>query len=1184
MNTSSPEATPGMTGHESEEKPRSSRARLIGIFLGAIGFIVLLLCGAIYYAYVNYLDPASLKRQVEENAGKALGMPVSVTEVSLRWPTITMTGLRVGDAASETQPFLEIGTVAATPDMFELLSGKVMLDSVFVSSVSAKLTRAADGTFVLPPSRTAVVAEKPAEQGVAIVFDVRTLPLRQLEIEQVHFFLNDLAGKKTYAAVMPRLAAKKSLTGSTLPVETSIEVEGLGTVALKGELQSSEKLQLQVRLDGVDIEKLRPLLPATVELPAGLGLANLSADIALTTSGSLSASNISLKCAPDIAVTGDFKADKLSPLQGSVSVALEPLPVKRLMELAGKYLPPMPDVKIDAGKLGGEIRFSITGGQIGDVSAWVKPRGLVVRHAMLPAPLKLAEGGLKYLDGSVEWEKLVAEIPGISVKSDRGKVNIEKMTGRGELSIRADVSVLASDLKKVVPKSVLSLKPEGTAVFTGSVDIDSNGPMLTGELVGDKLQGVPAAGMAPVKLEKVRLTLTGVSAKAGTIMIHECKGHALGMGVALLGSVKNGADPVFDLKANATADLAELKEALPIENALFKKQAKLSGTALLDASIGGSLKKLQPSGKLELKNADFELAARGVRITGISGVATIDPDRVNIDRLTANVFGGKLAIAGSLADYLGKPKVNASGTLQNTDLGEIRSLIAVTVPDFPADLGFNGRADLDVVIKGSADQPSFSGTAVLAGAGLNHPAILRPLKGIVGPIKFDQAGLTTEGLRMGWGSSTVRLAGRMESWSGFKMAFQYDVQPLDLTDIGAFFLVGTGYRAEGSGTGAGRISGPIAKIVVDGTAKLPSGKFEAPVSKGGANFKFPFTDLQAPFRFTDGILTVSGAKAKLFSGELTASGKVFVKETPIRFGFDTRMKSLQTEEFLSTNTTMKNVLKGGLDMNFVATGTTDGLNSLNGSSGLSMASGSYTAPPVAAQIFKALDSSQLTSGVIKSLQGHFAFKNGRMDSNDLVFKSPYGQLSYSGSVGLDTTLDGTANLVLPREICQNSKVLRDLVGNQPNLEIPVGVRGSLLSPSVTPQLDKLLKNAAKNKAKDALMDILGGGKKDQAPVASGTAAPAQTPEKKKPLQELGDILGGKIFGGKKKTQEQPVQQPAPATPEPAPAPASSTVDGAAPAPAPAPAPATASKPLSPEKQIKKDLKNIGKDLKNIFKF
>lgn len=1184
MTNNFPEAISETTSHENEEKPRSSRARLIGIFLGAIGFIVLLLCGAIYYAYVNYLDPAALKRQVEENAGKILGMPVSVADVSLRWPTITMTGLRVGDSASESLPLVEIGMVAATPDMFELLSGKVMLDSVFVSSVSVKLTRAADGTFVLPPSRTPAVGVTPTGKGAVIDLDVRGLPLRQLEIEQVRLTLNDLASKKTFAAVMPRFAVKKSLSGVALPLETEIAVDGFGTIALKGELQPPEKLQMKFTLDGVNIEKLRPLLPATIELPAGLGLANLSGDVTLLSSGKLSVHGIVLKCAPDIAVTGEFDADRLSPLQGSASIVLEPLPVKRLMALAGKHLPPMPDVKIDDGRLGGEVRFSIIDGQVRDVSAWAKPQGLVVRHSALPAPLKLAQGGLKYGDGLFEWEKLAAEIRGISVKSDRGKVNVEKKTGRGDLSIRMEMSALTGDLKTFVPDSVLRVKPEGVAVFTGSVEIDEAGPMLTGELVGENLRGVPAAGMAPVKLDNVRLMLSGVSAKAGTIAIRECKGSALGMTVALQGSVKNGTDPAFDLKANASVDLAALKEALPIENALFKKQARLSGTALLDATIGGSLKKPLPSGKLELKNVDFELAARGIHVSGISGVASVDPQRITINTLNAKLFGGKLAIAGSLGDYLGKPQVNASGTLQNSDLGEIRSLIAGNVPDFPAELGFSGRADLDVVIKGSAEQPDFSGTAVLAGAGLNHPAILRPLKGIVGPIKFDQRGLTTEGLQMGWGSSTVRLVGRMESWSGFKMSFQYDVQPLDLTDIGAFFLADTGYRAEGSGTGAGRISGPIAKIVVDGVAKLPSGKFEAPVSKGGSNFKFPFTELQAPFRFTDGILTVSGARAKLFSGDLTASGKVFVRETPIRFGFDTRMKSLQTQEFLSTNTTMKNVLSGGLDMNFIATGTTLGLNSLDGSSAMTMASGSYTAPPVAAQIFNALDSSQLSSGLIKSLQGHFVFKNGRMNSDDLVFKSPHAQLSYKGSVGLDTTLDGTANLVLPREICQGSKILRDLVGNQPSLEIPVGVRGSLLSPGIDLRLDKLLKKAVENKAQDALMNILTGGKSEQKPVASGTAAPAQTSEKN-PLQGLGDILGGdlgKILGGKKTPQE-------PAPPPTAPAGVSGSAQPApttpgTPAPATASAPVPQPKPLSPDKQIKQDLKNIGKDLKNIFKF
>ncbi|HEY9069190.1 MAG TPA: AsmA-like C-terminal region-containing protein [Candidatus Ozemobacteraceae bacterium] len=1177
-----PAVSPEQPSHELEEKPRSTRARLIGIGLGAIAFLALVAVGAVYYAYVNYLDPIALKRQLEEKAGQALGMPVSVAEVGLKWPTITVTGLRVGDPASPALPLVEIGMAAATPDMFELLSGKVMLESVYISSITGQLTREADGRLVLPGQPSAAPAA--SGQDAAGAFDMKDLPLRQIEIDQVRFVLQDRGSGKTYVAAMPRLAMKKSLMGTSLPIDTEVTVEEFGTIAVKGELQPPEKLVAQVKLNNVDVAKLRGLLPSSVELPPGLGAANLSADVAFDRFGALSVRNIALACAPDIALKGSFEASSLSPLNGSAAISLEPLPVKRLMELAGKYLPPMPDVKIDDGRLGGEVRLSLVDGAARDVTAWAKPQGLVVRHSSLPALLKLAQGAVRYDDGRVEWEKLSAEIRGIGLTSDGGKVTLGKKTaGSGSVSIRMDISSVLTDFRKLLPKTVLDAKPEGTAAFSGTVSIDGTDVVLTGELEGEKIRAIPAPGMAPVKLDRVRLGLTKVNATGGTIQIHECRADALGMSVHLAGSVKNGADPAFDLQASATADLATVKEALPIENDLFKKQARLAGRVALNAAIGGTLKKPRPSGRLELKNVDLEIPSRGVKATGMTGIAEIDPARISITDLKAGLIGGTIAISGSLTDYLARPRVDATGSMQRVDLGEIRSIIARNVPAFPADLAFTGRADLDVVVKGPADEPDVSGNAVIAGGGLVHPAILRPLTGIVGPVKFDRKGLKTEGLQMGWGSSTVRLAGSIDDWAGFRLTFQYAVQPLDLTDIGAYFLAGTGYRAEGSGMASGRVTGPIAQVVVDGTAKLPAGTFDAPVSKGGSMFKFPFTNLSAPFRFTDGVLTVSGAKATLFSGEMTASGKVFVKETPIRFGFDSRVKSLQTQEFLGLNTTMKNVLQGGLDMSFVATGTTVGLNSLNGDSVMNMASGSYKAPPVAAQIFNALSTPQLTSGVIKSLQGHFEFKNGRMNSDDLLFKSPYGQLGYKGSVGLDTTLDGTANLVLPREICQSSKVLRDLVGNQPMLEIPVGVRGSLLSPGIDLRLDKLLKKAAENKAKDALMDVLTGGKKPQTQEpASGTAAPAA---QKKP--SIGDLLGGdlgKILGGKK--QPEPTPEPAPApTPEPAPAPVTPSVATAAvPAPAPAPQPAPASATVSPQKQIKKELKTLEKDLKKLFKF
>ncbi|MFH1091896.1 MAG: hypothetical protein V1742_10055, partial [Pseudomonadota bacterium] len=79
------------------------------------------------------------------------------------------------------------------------------------------------------------------------------------------------------------------------------------------------------------------------------------------------------------------------------------------------------------------------------------------------------------------------------------------------------------------------------------------------------------------------------------------------------------------------------------------------------------------------------------------------------------------------------------------------------------------------------------------------------------------------------------------------------------------------------------------KMVVEGSAIFPSGEFEAPVSKTNTStFKFPFTNLVAPFQFTQGILSINNLKTTIFGGALTGSGKVFVKESPIKFNFDTK--------------------------------------------------------------------------------------------------------------------------------------------------------------------------------------------------------------------------------------------------------------------------------------------------------
>ncbi|RCK80838.1 MAG: hypothetical protein OZSIB_2726 [Candidatus Ozemobacter sibiricus] len=1194
MNDPTTPASPAPTdeGTAAETPRRRPILRIIGFLLLA-GLVTTAAGG--YYLYTRFLGLGSLKDVFASKAAAYLGQPVTIEELALQFPTIRLTGLKIGDEqASPGLPVATVALVSVTPDFWELVRGNVRIEGLTVSSAALRLTRSSSGDLALPPGLATVGSSSPAVPSAdpGLAFDPTTLPLEQLDLDGLTLTFDDQPAGRVLRARLPKGSLAKNRLRQALTFAASLAAEHLVDLELSGTIQADGTLEATVKSSPLAIAGLRTWAPDLPPLPAGLASPAVEAQLHRLPTGGLRVARLVLTSQPGLKLEGQIDLPTLSPLTASGTVTAAPMAVGLLLPLIKPYLPDLGGLELPAGEIGGGARFTLAAEGPPQVTAWVRPKGLVVKHPAAPGPVSLAEGQVQYVDGTVQWEGLRAAVSALTIASPRGRATLGSApTLEADLKASLQAAPLFKDLQDKVPKDLRHLSPSGTLEFEGKARWAAGRPVLDGTLRVTAASFVPQSGMAPVGLEQAVLRAEGLGPAAGRLVVATCRARLLDTPVDLSGEIANAADPKLALQASGVADLARLQAALPIENEVFKKKSRLAGRAQVTATIGGTLGQPDPQAVLTLSGAEFHLEERRVHLTGLQGTARGSLQRLHLDKIAATLAGARIQLEGTL-DNLLKPVISGKATIAGLDLAEVRAFLAHNFPTFPADLGFDGRVNLDLKLSGPADTPRLDGTAILAGVNLQHPAMMRPLVRITGPVGFDNTGLRTEGLRADWGSSSLLLKGKIDSWASFGLDFHYEIKPLDLTDLGQFFLSGTSYGLTGSGAAQGRLTGPIARFVLAGTANVPAGMIEAATTKGAAGFKFPFTDLTAPFTFTDKVLDVKNAQLKMFDGGLQASGKVWVGEEAIRFAFDTKGAGLRAESFLALNSRFKNVLTGPVDLTFNAQGNSTGLSSLDGGWSVGMKSGSYQAPPVAAQIFNALNAPQLASGAISNVGGHFVFKAGQMHSDDLLFKSPVGQLTYKGTVGLDTSLNGTANLSLPRSVCQGSPILAQLVGNRPTLELPVGVRGTLVSPAIDLALDRLLKKAveeqAKAKAQDLLLNALGGGKGPPAEVASGTTGSATAPAgtaKVDPKQALQKELG-KLLGLEPK-------QPPPPPPAPHPAPTPSPTPTAPPTPTPVASPtlpagpATATvpaQPRNPVKKIEQDLKNVGKDLKKIFKW
>ncbi|NLF95273.1 MAG: hypothetical protein GX569_00960, partial [Candidatus Riflebacteria bacterium] len=90
-----------------------------------------------------------IKEQFEQKISELVGVPVSAKDYQLSYTTVTLSGIRIGDAARPELPSAQIKELSATCDFMSLLGGNLVMKEVNVKSLKASLTLDAKGKPVL---------------------------------------------------------------------------------------------------------------------------------------------------------------------------------------------------------------------------------------------------------------------------------------------------------------------------------------------------------------------------------------------------------------------------------------------------------------------------------------------------------------------------------------------------------------------------------------------------------------------------------------------------------------------------------------------------------------------------------------------------------------------------------------------------------------------------------------------------------------------------------------------------------------------------------------------------------------------------------------------------------------------------------------------------------------------------
>lgn len=1129
--------------NEDEVKPARPARGLFFYFKVLLVTCVLLAVTAgiaIFYVYHRLTTDSQLEKMVMEKVSQAISMDVQFEKLAVVFPGLEINNVRVATDSADLKLDAHIDRIKIRPDLWAAFAGELAIESLSIASSS---------TFLELKAGKKVSTDDSGSRKSALDLSSVKFPFHAIDFTDLRFSVKDGNSGQTHEVQLNSAALSRSLLSTSIPFNVDAVLIGKARASVEGKLYWPSNVVADVNVQTENIEELKKIVPDSFKKHAqGFKSAEIKAHLKYQLAeGAIDVESCSLKIDPGLSAEAKCSFSSISPAAGSASIKLSPVPVDQFWPVVKGFVPAEHGLTLSGGHLSASVDLVIADGRVSDLSVSAKPDQIEMSLKALPEKVHIGRGQLAYKEGKLSLSGFEAKMSDNLVKMPTGNVSMDPVAFNGELEAEINLDKIWKLVSTHLSEESRRIVPGGKAAFKGKISYDAKKSIrVDGTLDSEQIKVSEKKTSAAATIERLRVHFDSIGPSSGQIKIESLEIKGVGAVVNVNGAIKNAADMGFDLSAKGDLSVEEFSRLGAVLFNVPVKEGQFKGDLSLDMKVGGTLANIKPSGRLEFKNLAADLSNRGFKINNLNGAASADLDKLVLDKLSADLLGGKLSIGGSLKDFK-KPVVDAKASITGADLSAIRSFLQTNFQEMSKEIDFSGNADLNIQLTGPVSGPVIKGEAELRASRFNHPAVLRPIENIHGPLKFDNDGLNTAGLKADWGKSKATVTGAMKNWARFITDFKFVVDPLDVTDVAGFFLKDTGYKVEGSGTGNGSITGAVAEIKVDGVASVPVGLFAAPVSEKGDLFKFPFKALQARAVYHAGVLTVSSATMELFSGKVNASGKVFVDKEPITFEFDTKINQLMTEQFLAENTKYKDILRGGLDGTFAAKGNTTGLVSLNGNASLAMQKGHYNSPPFVRQIADQLNAPQLASGPIDNAAGEYLISGGRINAKNMMGKSKDGKVTFLGSVGLDATLDGEAQIQLTRAACQQSNVLKQLVGNSEYLDIPVTLKGSFMSPSVGLPLDRMLKDVAEKRAKETVQK-----------------------EAEKALGKLFGIKGGG-------SNPAPVASAAVETPAGSPAPeaASQTVQ---------PVP---QEPQSPQKKIEKKIKDVGKELKNlknIFKF
>jgi uncharacterized protein involved in outer membrane biogenesis len=240
------------------------------------------------------------------------------------------------------------------------------------------------------------------------------------------------------------------------------------------------------------------------------------------------------------------------------------------------------------------------------------------------------------------------------------------------------------------------------------------------------------------------------------------------------------------------------------------------------------------------------------------------------------------------------------------------------------------------------------------------------------------------------------------------------------------------------------------------------------------------TRFRTPVHFRRNQLTLDAIEFEAYGGTGRGRLTVGVATTPVSWALDGQVQGVDVNRLLSENTTARDkvVGTGQIQVKLQGTSRLPVERTITGTLSADISNGAIRDFPLLSAVRSAMKMQQETDSDLRfqTLKGTFDIADARATTKDLTARSGDVTLVGDGTIGFDQSIEMQAAAVFSQTqsavFIRSVKELQGLANPQGEIQVPVGIGGTLAAPRFSVDVMSLLKKAATEELKKTLQDRL----------------------------------------------------------------------------------------------------------------